>query len=147
MNTEESLRTARRVASEYIENRRFVKTMESARPSILSRLGINTDGYLSFQYELPARRIPQRDRGIVEEYLDRRRKKEAVEITIAERIEEEQQGMMKAVFIDGMSNENAASEFGVSLSTVNRARKKFYEELVCELVWQGICIEDEEEAV
>ena len=61
---------ARRVAAEYAANRKFVKTMESVRPSILSRLGINTEGYLSFEYELPDRRIPKKDRSIVESGAD-----------------------------------------------------------------------------
>lgn len=138
----EHLQIAKRVAAEYAANKKFVKTMETVRPSILSRLGIDTDGYLSFQYELPDRRIPKRDRSIVEEYLDRRRKKEAVEITIAERIDEGQREVMNAVFIDGMSNDEAASDFGVSVSTVIRMRRKVYRELVCELVWQGICEEE-----
>ena len=137
------MQTAKRVAAEYAANRKFVRTMETVRPSILSRLGISTEGYLSFEYELPDRRIPKKDRSIVEEYLDRRRKKEAVEITIAERIDEEQKDLAKGIFIDGTNSEDAASEFGVSISTVNRLRRKVYEELVCELIWQGICEEEE----
>ena len=134
---------ARRVAAEYAANRKFVKTMESVRPSILSRLGINTEGYLSFEYELPDRRIPKKDRSIVEEYLDRRRKKEAVEITIAERIDEEQKELAKSIFIDGMSNTDASDDSGVSTATITRLRRKVYEELVCELIWQGICEEED----
>ena len=137
-----SIRTAKRVAAEYSKNRKFVRTMETVRPSILLRLGINTEGYLPFAYELPNRRLPEKDRRIVEEYLDRRRKKEAVEITVEERVGEGQKEIIRSVFIDGMKNAEASRTYDVSVSTVNRMRKNAYEELVCELILAGICCEE-----
>ena len=137
----EPLKIARQAAVEYIDNKKFVETMESLRPSILSRLGISTEGYLPFAYELPDRRMPVKDGKLIQEYLDRRRKKEALEITINERLFGRQRSIASAVFIDGMKNREAAVHCDTSLSTVNRTRKNAYKELADELVTQGILSE------
>ena len=127
---------ARELADIYMKNRKFVSDMERIRPSLLSWLEIDTEGYLPPDYHLAERKMLPKDRRIAAEYIERRRGKEIVDIAICERLDGRLRDVASDSIREGMKGEGGMAKHGISRATLTRIRRKSIEAISDEMVFQ-----------
>ena len=128
---------AKKLARGYVENYTFVSDMEKIRPSIISRIGVDTDGWLPAGYRLPDMKMLPKDRRLAEEYIQRRREKEIVDIAVDGRLSGKCREVVSDSFRCRMKGDKIMEKYGICRNTVTNMRKKGLKAVAEEMILQG----------